>query len=109
MNSNPDFLKGTLTTIILSLLNENGKMYGYEICQLTKQKTKEAILLTEGAIYPALHKLEKQGLLTSSKEKINGRIRKYYAIPEKQTSLVRKQIEALNQFIDALHLVLKPQ
>lgn len=107
MLGNPDFLKGTLTTIILSLLKENGKMYGYEICQMTKSLSNEKILLTEGAIYPALHKLEKQGLLTSSKEMVNGRIRKYYTITQQESSSVNTQINALKDFIQTLQLVLK--
>ncbi|MDA9774004.1 PadR family transcriptional regulator [Saprospiraceae bacterium] len=108
MLTNSDFLKGTLTTLILSLLDQNGKMYGYEICQKTKTQTNNKINLTEGAIYPALHKLEKQGLIVSSKLKVNGRTRKYYAIssPEKQT--VNDQILALQQFMNSLSLVIKP-
>lgn len=108
MLNNSDFLKGTLTTLILSLLKQNGKMYGYEICQKTKEQSLDSIQLTEGAIYPALHKLEKKGLIISSKVKINGRTRKYYAIPEKQASAVTKQIDSLHDFIGALNLLIKP-
>ncbi|MCL4162624.1 UNVERIFIED_CONTAM: hypothetical protein GTU68_057545, partial [Idotea baltica] len=55
--------KGSLVTIILKLLNEHDKMYGYEITQKVKDITKNELQLTEGALYPALHKLEAQGLL----------------------------------------------
>ena len=108
MLTHSDFLKGTLTTLILSLLEQNGKMYGYEICQRTKEKTNHSILLTEGAIYPALHKLEKKGLVTSSKEKFNGRVRKYYAISESKKQAVNDQISTLHSFMNAMNLVLKP-
>lgn len=104
---NPDFLKGTLTTIILSLLDQNGRMYGYEICQRTKELSKDTIILTEGAIYPALHKLEKRGVITSTKEKVNGRMRKYYSINAANTNLVQQQIQGLQNFMDALHLIIK--
>lgn len=102
-----DFLKGTLSTIILSLLNEHGKMYGYEICTKTKELSKNHVILTEGAIYPSLHKLEKKGIITSSKEKVNGRIRKYYSIAEAKESFVTDQINALETFIHSLNLILK--
>lgn len=107
MLSSSDFLKGTLTTLILSLLTEHGKMYGYEICQKTKALSRDEINLTEGAIYPALHKLEKKGLIISSKDTVNGRIRKYYSINQVQHQSVTSQIESLKGFIKALGLVIK--
>lgn len=104
---NPDFLKGTLSTIILSLLDQNGRMYGYEICQKTKELSKNTIVLTEGAIYPALHKMEKKGIITSTKEKVNGRVRKYYSINMDNKSIVQQQIDSLHNFMNALHLIIK--
>ena len=106
MDSNKKFLNGTLKTIVLALLKENGKMYGYEICQLTKDKTDDEILLTEGAIYPTLHRLEKEGLIVSSKERINGRIRKYYAINVSSLREIDSQINMLSQFTGHLQALL---
>ncbi len=106
MDSNKKFLNGTLNTIVLALLRENGKMYGYEICQLTKEKTDNKILLTEGAIYPTLHRLEKDGLIISSKEKVNGRTRKYYAINQSSLQEVESQIDLLSQFTGHLRSLL---
>jgi PadR family transcriptional regulator PadR len=60
MSSNP-MLKGTIQTIILKLLEDNGQMYGYEITQRVKEASSGEIMLTEGALYPALHKLEADG------------------------------------------------
>ncbi|MCH2081624.1 MAG: PadR family transcriptional regulator [Saprospiraceae bacterium] len=109
MNTNKEFLSGTLRTIILALLKENGRMYGYEICQMTKELTKGEVLLTEGAIYPALHKLEKKGLIQSSKEQVNGRTRKYYAITTTEASVVEEQIAALLRFSSHLNHLLNPR
>lgn len=108
MQSNKEYLSGTLSTIILALLKANGRMYGYEICQKTKLMTKDAIQLTEGAIYPALHKLEKKNFIRSSKEKVNGRIRKYYSIEKKSESEVSHSIEGLFSFSKQIQLLLKP-
>ena len=57
MSTNP-LLKGSLQTIILKLLEDNDQMYGYEITQKVKEVSEGEIMLTEGALYPALHKLE---------------------------------------------------
>ena len=73
-----ELLKGTLKTIILKLLSSNDRMYGYEITQKVKILTHEKIQLTEGALYPTLHKLEADGMVTTEIENINGRKRKYY-------------------------------
>lgn len=106
MDSNKKFLNGTLNTILLALFKEHGKMYGYEICQLTKEKTENTILLTEGAIYPALHRLEKDGLIISSKEKANGRTRKYYSLNNSAMQEIDSQINLLSQFTGHLRALL---
>lgn len=51
---NSELIKGTLKTIILKLLKENKKMYGYEITQKVKELTGDRIQLTVGALYPPL-------------------------------------------------------
>jgi len=48
----PELLKGTLQTIILKLLKDQGKMYGYEITQRVKELSAGRLALTEGALYP---------------------------------------------------------
>jgi len=60
-----DLLKGTLKTIVLKLLSEQGKMYGYEITRRVEEMTKGKLQLTWGALYPTLHKLESEGLISS--------------------------------------------
>lgn len=108
MDSNKKFLRGTLNTIVLALLQDNGRMYGYEICQKTKEKTKNSILLTEGAIYPTLHRLEKDGLVISTKEKVNGRLRKYYQVNNSSIVEIKSQIDLLSEFTGHLRSLLKP-
>ena len=64
----PELLKGTLQTIVLKVLKDNGRMYGYEITQRVKELSDDRILITEGALYPALHKLEAEGMLKTETE-----------------------------------------
>ncbi len=71
-----ELIKGTLKTIILKLLKENKRMYGYEITQTVKELTGGKIQLTEGALYPSLHSLEAEGILVTETEYIGKRVRK---------------------------------
>jgi DNA-binding PadR family transcriptional regulator len=107
-----ELIKGTLKTIVLSLLAKNGKMYGYEITQRVKDNTEGRIQLTEGALYPLLHRLEADGLLRTEKVNIGKRVRKYYALTElgnsDATTLVdefRSFSKTMNQLLD--HFTIK--
>ncbi|MFY7810405.1 MAG: PadR family transcriptional regulator [Flavobacterium sp.] len=96
---NSQLYKGSLTTIILKLLSENKKMYGYEITQKVKEITTGELKITEGALYPALHKLEAEGMLESETIKIDNRVRKYYKITEKGTQETVSLLQELDDFI----------
>lgn len=54
-----ELIKGHLVTIVLSILKENGKMYGYEIFQKVKEQSNGNIELKEGSLYPALRPMSK--------------------------------------------------
>jgi PadR family transcriptional regulator PadR len=106
MSNTSGMLKGSLQTIILKLLQENEKMYGYEITQKVKEITNGEIKLTEGAMYPALHKMEAEGILSTSTEMVENRVRKYYALTKQgQREVETKMIEA-KSFIENLQLLL---
>ena len=75
--------KGTLQNIVLKLLAKEVKMYGYQITQRAKEITKGELEMTEGALYPILHKLENEGIIFSEMQNVNGRDRKYYLLTEK--------------------------
>lgn len=99
-------LKGTLQTIILKLLEDNNRMYGYEITQKVKDLTAGEIMLTEGALYPALHKLEADGLLETFTEVVDSRVRKYYKLTEQGGNEVASKLNEAQAFIDQLQLLL---
>ncbi|MBW4890836.1 PadR family transcriptional regulator [Mucilaginibacter sp. HMF5004] len=105
MSTNP-LLKGTLQTIILKLLEDNSQMYGYEITQKVKEITAGEIKLTEGALYPALHKLEAEGLLETFTEIVDNRVRKYYRLTEEGGNGVASKLDEAQAFIDQLQLLL---
>lgn len=104
-----ELVRGMLKTIILQLLGEKDKMYGYELSKLVRDRTKEKIVLTEGALYPLLHKLEKDKLVVTSVELVGNRQRKYYALtPSGKTSAKEKRHELMD-FIKTLKTLLEPQ
>lgn len=75
--------KGTLQGIVLKLLTSEFKMYGYQLTQRAKELTQGELEMTEGALYPILHKLEAEGIIVSELQTVNGRERKYYLLTEK--------------------------
>ena len=101
MSTNP-MLKGTLQTIILKLLEDNDQMYGYEITQKVKEVSEGEILLTEGALYPALHKLEADGFLETFTQVVDNRVRKYYRLTEQGGKEVTSKVNEAQAFIDQL-------
>ncbi len=101
--------KGSLVTIILKLLNEHDKMYGYEITQKVKEITKNELQLTEGALYPALHKLEAQGLLDVEASKVGNRVRKYYKLTEAGTKETVEKLAELESYIRNMRALVNPK
>jgi len=103
-----DLLKGMLKPIILKLLSEKGRMYGYEITQLVKEISEGEIELTFGALYPILRKLEQEGIVQTESEVINNRNRIYYSITKKGNSLAKEKIAELEEFVNTLKIFFKP-
>lgn len=102
-------LRGSLDTIILKLLDEHDEMYGYEITQKVKDLTAGEMKLTEGALYPALHRLEGKGILTTEVRSIGNRMRKYYRLTESGKTEVNTRLAAMQDFITSINLILKPK
>ncbi|MCE3229573.1 MAG: PadR family transcriptional regulator [Bacteroidetes bacterium] len=109
MQSN-ELIKGTLKTIILNLLKENGRMYGYEITQAIQEITKGEIKITEGSLYPALHGLVAEGMLITESVNIGKRVRKYYRLTKEGKVETKKKLTEFSDYIVMMQglLNLKP-
>jgi PadR family transcriptional regulator, regulatory protein PadR len=101
-----ELLKGSLKSVVLKLLAENGRMYGYEITQKIEELSNGKIKLTYGALYPVLHKLENDGEVTIETENVNNRIRIYYLLTKKGNTLASKSIDELAEFIETISLII---
>jgi len=106
---NQKLYKGSLQTIILKLLESQDKMYGYEITQKVKELTKGELNITEGALYPALHKLEAEGLLEVEIVNIGNRLRKYYKLTEHGTKETVTKMAELETFLNTMQTFINPK
>jgi PadR family transcriptional regulator, regulatory protein PadR len=104
-----ELLKGTLSAIILKLLDGDGRMYGYEISQRVKELTEGRILLKDGSLYPALQKMTADGLLTFEEEYIGKRVRKYYRLTKKGQQERVAYLSELKDFIDTINKIVFPE
>jgi DNA-binding PadR family transcriptional regulator len=104
-----ELIKGTLKTIVLKLLQNNKRMYGYEISSKVKELTSEKIVLTEGALYPTLHALEAEGLVTTETEYIGKRVRKYYSLSKQGKASSKERVNEFADFINTMKFLLDIQ
>lgn len=114
---NSEFLRGTLKTIVLKLLAEpdqvgqkpasQRRMYGYEITQAVKERTRGEITLSFGALYPVLHKLEQEGLLITETEEVEGRLRRYYALTPQGTEMAVQKVSDFERFMETMRNLLQ--
>jgi PadR family transcriptional regulator PadR len=104
-----ELLSGSLKTIILKLLKEEGPLHGYAITHKVEELTNGKITLTYGALYPILHKLENEKVLVTTSEIYNNRMRIYYALTPRGQTVVAEKIEELKEFIESLQLIIEPK
>ena len=109
METKRDLLKGSSNSLLLCLL-EQQPMYGYQIVKELEVRSQGYFKFKEGTLYPALHRLEKTGLIKGTWEMLpNGRQRRYYHITAKgQTKLAMEKTQWLN-FFTAVRLILQPE
>ena len=81
--------KGTLPTLILEALVHEPS-HGYRIAQSIKERTQGVLDFKEGTLYPALHKLENEGMVESYESVEKGRPRRYYSITKSGRGMLTK-------------------
>jgi PadR family transcriptional regulator PadR len=75
----PDLLRGHLDGLLLAVLAEH-PAHGYAVIETLRDRSQGAFDLAEGTVYPALHRLERDGLLSSRWSAEPGRPRRVYAL-----------------------------
>ena len=97
-----------MNTLILQVLKQHGRMYGYEIAQTVKEQSGEQILLKEGSLYPILHKLESEGHVTVQDEHIGKRLRRYYSLTDSGKTEAASQVSELEAFMNTVRRFIDP-
>ena len=101
-----DLLQGTLGVLILKALSW-GPLHGYGIARWLEEMTNEELLIEEGSLYPALHRLQAHGLVSSewSVSATNRRV-KTYTITEQGRAQLRAEMSRWDRFSAAVSQVL---
>lgn len=99
------YMSGSSRMLVLSLLGEKS-YYGYELIKTLKNRSNDVFDMKEGTLYPILHKLENEELISSSNQEVSGRTRKVYTITEKGIKVLAKEKEDWREFSGAVNQVL---
>ena len=101
-------LKGNTDILILSLL-ETEPMYGYQMIKELRRRSDGFFRLGEGTLYPALHRLERAGLVLGRWQRLaSGQERRYYSLTRKGEQQLEEQANAWERFTSAVNLIIKP-
>ena len=106
MKIDKSLMAGSTTLLILSLLSRE-EMYGYQMITELARRSDKTFELKEGTLYPILHGLEKDRLVTvQEREAETGRKRKYYAITKKGLKVLEERKEEWELFAEKVNAVL---
>ena len=102
-----DLLKGTLDVLVLKTLTW-GPRHGYAVARWIAETTDETLTVEEGALYTALHRLEKRGLVESEWGlSENNRRAKFYQLTASGRAALRAQTQRWTRYAEAVFKVLE--
>ena len=103
-----ELMKVSIDSLLLCLILQQ-PMYGYQIIKELEKKSQGYFKLKEGTLYPALHRLEKAGLILGNWQMLpNGRQRRYYHITEKGYQTLVAKRNQWQDFFNAMNLIIQP-
>jgi transcriptional regulator len=104
--SSLDVVRGTLDVLILKTLSW-GSLHGYAITETILRQTEEALLVEEGALYPALHRMEAKGWISAEWGlSDNNRRAKYYRLTPDGRARLRQEMQTWTSYTEAVNKVL---
>jgi DNA-binding PadR family transcriptional regulator len=98
-------VRGHLELLLLAAL-QNGPAHGYVLIERLRERSDGAFDFPEGTIYPALHRLERAGLLASRWADAGGRRRRVYSLTRRGRAALDKRAVEWDRFANAVNLVL---
>src|SRR5579871_1983054 len=107
MGKPSDLIQGTLDLLILRTIGLEPK-HGWAIAKRIEQTTQDVLQVSQGALYPALHRLEQQGWITASWRKTEtGREAKFYELTPPGRAQLEKEIAQWERLSQAVGLVIR--
>ena len=103
-----DRVKGHLDLLLLGILNHTPG-HGYSVITTMRERSGGALDLTEGSVYPALHRLEDLGLLSSHWQLVGGRRRRVYEITRSGASALVAERKDWTALVASIEAVLSPR
>jgi PadR family transcriptional regulator, regulatory protein PadR len=100
-----EVLKGHVDLLLLAVLADE-PTYGYRIVELLRERSAGVLDLAEGTVYPALYRLERQGVVTSSWSTVEGRRRRVYRLTRAGVKELAERRRAWTDFAGAVRAVL---
>jgi len=100
-------LRGHLDLLVLSALESSGPLHGYLLIGALRERSGGTFDLPEGTVYPALHRLERAGLLTSRWMVAGGRRRRVYDLSRQGRSVLADERRAWREFARGVEMVLE--
>jgi PadR family transcriptional regulator PadR len=103
-----DLIQGTLDLLILKTISL-GPVHGWAIAKRIQHVSNDVLLVQQGSLYPALHRLEQQGWIDSvSKPAESGRIAKFYSLTKAGEKQLTHELNQWDRLSSAITLVVKP-
>ncbi|CDQ21561.1 PadR family transcriptional regulator, regulatory protein PadR [Halobacillus karajensis] len=100
---NRELVKGSTSLLILQLLDDRD-MYGYELVKEMDRRSKSHFQVKEGTLYPALHKLEKQGYISYYwQDREKGPARKYYKITVDGQEILKERTSEWHRYVQVMN------
>ena len=104
-----EILQGTLDMLILQTL-QWGPQHGYAIGQTIRSQSAESLRIETGSLYPALHRLEKQGWVTADWKQTEANQRaKFYRLTQKGKKQLLQERDRWAQLVSAIGTILNPR
>ena len=103
-----ELIKGSIDSLLLCVIVQQ-PMYGYQIIKELERRSQGYFKFKEGTLYPALHRLDRAGLVRGEWQTLpNGRQRRYYYITEKGLSTLAAKKGQWLDFLTAMNLIIQP-
>ncbi|MBA7711447.1 hypothetical protein ES703_120410 [subsurface metagenome] len=104
-----ELMKGSIDSLLLCLISQQ-PMYGYQIIKELETKSQGYFKFKEGTLYPALHRLERAGLILGKWQSLpSGRQRRYYYITNNGNRVLEAKMNQWRDFLTAVNLIIQPE